>query len=288
VGADRELRAQELLTDHLQQLRGLRQENRELRAALAEAQARLDAQGDYQVFIVPGIQYLNAAMAAMEGDTLLRDGDRLRVAGTAREWTYRSGTWESGTVLSTPGTGKQGPREKIMAEEDKTPSSYQLRPIDTGGATWEARVNEGGYFTAEHSVHGTVNGWSYGEIEDKARKATTIGRIKVNVPYARMKQTRNGWRVVLGTGTGIHGGTGNVLLREGGESSQGTYGTRSYFRPPTPQQEAELIRLLTEKDAIGAAFKELADQLAFPGGGLDRAVKDEVDRAKRGVGNEDA
>lgn len=172
-----------------------------------------------------------------------------------------------------------------MANETKI-QHYQLRPIDTGGATWTVDVNEGGYFTAEHPEHGTVTGYSYSEVEERARKATTTGKIRVRVPYARMTKTINGWRVLRGEGTGIHGGTGNVLLREGGKSSQDTY-TRGYFRPPTPEQEAELVRLMAERDAADKAFKELTEQLAFPQG-LSKAVKDEVERAKRGVGHEDA
>lgn len=86
----------------------LLRENRELRARLAEAQARLDAQADCQVLIVPGPQHVAAAMAAMENDTAVRDGDKMRVAGSGIEYVYRSGTWERDTVLSTLKARKQG------------------------------------------------------------------------------------------------------------------------------------------------------------------------------------
>jgi hypothetical protein len=285
MGPDRETRAEQLLNEKFEQLRKLRTENRELKEALAEAQARADAQGGYQVFIVPGERYVASAMEHLEHDASVRDGDRLRVAGTVKEWVYRSGTWESVTLLSTPEPETKGPREKIMTDrEDKT---LKLRPIDTGGATWEAHVDDRGFFYAKHPEHGNVSGTSYDALVEAARRATTVGRVKVRVPFAHAVKGRSGWRIAKGHATGIHGSTGNVLLDEEGSKRQSTMGTFSYFSPPTDEDAAEMIRLLTERDAADEAYKALVEKYRFQPS-LDRVTQDEVERAKRGAGNEDA
>lgn len=158
----------------------------------------------------------------------------------------------------------------------------KLRNIDTGGASWEAAVNSNGWFKATHPTHGEVQGDSYSEIEERARKATTIGRVKVSVPYERLaeKSRQGGWVTVRGTATGIHGSSGNVLLREGDKSYQERY-PRRHFRPMSDEDRAEMLRLLEASDAADKAAKAIQGKYEFPKG-LDEAVRDAVAKAKAG------
>lgn len=68
-------------------------EIRKLREQVAELQAREDARGDYRVHIVPGEQHLAECLAHLQASSDVRDGDRLRVAGTGREFVRQGGIW---------------------------------------------------------------------------------------------------------------------------------------------------------------------------------------------------
>jgi hypothetical protein len=121
-------------------------------------------------------------------------------------------------------------------------------------------------------------------LEERVRKATATGRVTVSVPYARMtRDGSRGWKMVHGEATGIHGGTGNLITREGGgPSRQETYATRGFFRPPSAGHAAEMKRLLDTRDKADAAYTALVEAYAFPAGSLASQVKAEVDRVREG------
>lgn len=94
----------------------LLRENHELRERLAEAQARLDAMDQAEVYVKPQSMPLADALNALPD---ARPGDILREAGTFREWVRRGDDGEprwiersagirpdgirpAGTLLSTP------------------------------------------------------------------------------------------------------------------------------------------------------------------------------------------
>lgn len=161
---------------------------------------------------------------------------------------------------------------------------YQVNSIETAGSTWSAFGNKWGAFRAWHPQHGEVKANNYDELTEKVRKATATGRVKVSVPYAYAHRSREGWTIEHAEATGIHGGTGNVLTRDSrGSTSQITgYRLHGYFRVPSPEDEREMIELLNARDAATEKYDELAGRYAFPGS-LTSAVKDKVDRVKRGL-----
>lgn len=63
------------------------------REKLAAVQAELDRLGDYQVFIAPGERYVSACLDILDDSADVRDGDRLRVSDTGREYVRRGGIW---------------------------------------------------------------------------------------------------------------------------------------------------------------------------------------------------
>jgi hypothetical protein len=86
--------------DLLKEIQALRQRNARLAAEVAGLQARLDAHGNYAVYVVPGQPHLPEAMQHLAHSADLREGDHLRIAGVAGDYVYRGdGTWRQAPVL---------------------------------------------------------------------------------------------------------------------------------------------------------------------------------------------
>ena len=175
-----------------------------------------------------------------------------------------------------------------MTDTEKGPGTagddeLEVRAIETAGATWKAFVDRSGQFRAHHPLHGDVKGMRWDELEEKARKATAAGRVKVSVPYARMAHLSKGWRVVTAEATGIHGGSGNILVRDhNGKAGQlDGYGARGFFRPPSPEDAAEMVRLADARDKADLDLRALVGRHGFPGG-ITAVVKEAVERARKG------
>jgi len=147
-------------------------------------------------------------------------------------------------------------------------------------ATWKTFVNKNGIFRAWHPYHGQVEARSMIELDERVRKATSTGRVKVHIPYMRfVKSGIRGnyrWRAVRGVATGLHGGTGNVLYEEGRGSQQlSGYSFSEYLRPLDGADEAEMLRLLVARDELDDQLTALRGRYAFPDG-LKAEVKNQV------------
>lgn len=249
----------------------LRQRNAELAAQNAGLRAQLDAHGDYAVYIVPGTRYFQGVQDHLHEAI---DGDVLRNAETGEELVLRDGTWKRRQALhpSTARTARE--REKIMAGE----SSHELRPFGLQGVKWTVTVSEGGYFTAvTDELPGSqviLHSDSYADLEQKASQAVSRQKVRISVPYARLLE-RGGkqpdeW--VLGEATGVHGGTGNVLYREGVHTGQLSSYSGSYMRRPGPEDAERALAILAERRGLDAELDAIRQKYKFPGG-IDAEVK---------------
>lgn len=158
----------------------------------------------------------------------------------------------------------------------------EIRPIETGGVEWKVTVNEVGWFTARHPTYGEVGADKYDDLTEKARRATTTQKIKVSVPYARLAQLRGKWTWVKGEATGIHGGTGNVLYREGKDAGQLTGYGRDYLKVPTEQDQQTIIDLLEIRDQADKDAGALQKVYEF-NSGLKAEVQAAVREARGGA-----
>jgi len=158
--------------------------------------------------------------------------------------------------------------------------------IELMNATWKTFVNKHGHFRAYHPSLGEVEATSMYDLDEGVRKATSIGRVKVSVPYIRFHQrgTKGGyrWEVIRGTATGIHGGNGNMLYNEGGKTQQFSgYNMGNFIKPMTPEDEAETLRLLNEKEELTKQIDALRSRYSFPHD-LKNEVKSLVNRNREG------
>ena len=160
---------------------------------------------------------------------------------------------------------------------------YPVNGITAGGEKWEAFGNSYGGFRAEHPKFGVVHADSYSDLEDRARKATSVSRVKVSVPIARIEKTRDGHRIVYATATGIHGGSGNVLALENGKAVQLTHSSHDYFMPPSEEDARKMAELLDARDKADLAWRALRNKYKFAGS-LTGVVQAAVNAVREGEG----
>ena len=160
--------------------------------------------------------------------------------------------------------------------------SEQVGKIKTGNTEWQVRV-EGHRFVATAPGFNPVSGDSWDQMENNAKVQASKAKVKVSVPYVDVSwgyndQRQNAPRFNHKTATGINAGTGNVTYRDSrGQAGQETYG-RGFMKPLSDEDAAEYLRLLREIHDLEGQRDEIARKYAFPiGGGLKRAVQDEID-----------
>lgn len=155
---------------------------------------------------------------------------------------------------------------------------HEITDIETGADKWRVFVSRSGQFSAVNELHGSVEADKYEELAGKAGRASAKGRVKVKVPYARLLTGNGKARVVTGEATGIHGGSGNPLIREDGHSGQATSGygsyTNDYMQVPPKDDQEKMVALAEAAAKATRDLKELRDKYKFPLG-----FKTEVERA---------
>lgn len=103
--------------------------------------------------------------------------------------------------------------------------TMRFKEFTTGTITWTATVADDGRFYAVANVKDLpqVGGCAtFDSLEDACKKHAAKYKVKVAVPYVRFaRRTEGGFVVVHGIATGIHGGNGKILVREGQVMSDG-------------------------------------------------------------------
>jgi hypothetical protein len=98
-------------------------------------------------------------------------------------------------------------------------SIYPAGQINISGHDYPIEVNERGTWACPslRIEAATRNG-----LEEKAKRATAKAKVKVEVPFTALQQTYGSATLRDYTATGLHAGTGNVMIRDNktGKSSQ--------------------------------------------------------------------
>lgn len=140
-----------------------------------------------------------------------------------------------------------------MADADHYPAgTMRIR-----GQEFPVTVRLGGFCTMIDGSEVTARTWD--DLADKVMKATAFAATHVDVPFIVAEQTRHGhgtgWRIRYGSGTGVHGGTGNVIIRwtDHGVSEQLNRGG-PFLHPQGTEDVAEWLRLLQARDDADQAL----------------------------------
>lgn len=99
-----------------------------------------------------------------------------------------------------------------------------FKELVTGQITWTVTVGSDGYFYASTSADlPDVSGQNFEKLEEACKRHAAKYKIKVAVDYVRFARKNNDTFVAVhGIATGIHGGNGKVLAREGEVMSDGS------------------------------------------------------------------
>jgi hypothetical protein len=149
-----------------------------------------------------------------------------------------------------------------------------IKQIKTGPIEWGVTVGQDGYFYAK-AVGVTLpepSAETYAGLEEKCKRLALKHKVKVEVPYMRFaRSTSSGFHIVHGIATGIHGGNGKILVREGEALADGNIVFHSAdpitpyshdVYPPLDEGDAkrvvdinnQLLELQKERNAILARY----------------------------------
>jgi hypothetical protein len=174
-----------------------------------------------------------------------------------------------------------------------------VKQIVTGQITWDVAVGEDGYFyaTAVGVTLPQCSSETYAKLEETCKRHAAKYKVKVAVPYMRFARRHGGsFFVVHGIASGIHGGNGKILVREGEALADGNivFGTADPITPyshdvypPLDEGDAkrvievnnQLLALQQERNAILARYKWLRGFGGTVSDAIDQATRDEA--AKR-------
>lgn len=121
-------------------------------------------------------------------------------------------------------------------------------------------------------------------------------QVKVSVPFSHLHTSTYGDRASVkhGEATGIHSGSGNVLIRwRDGKTEQAGGYSSTYVQPLDADESAEYIRLQKAKAAANKAFTEFeeAHKLQCRNGhstGLQNVVREAIEDAQKELGEKEA
>lgn len=119
-------------------------------------------------------------------------------------------------------------------------SGSKLCQVDVKGFTFQVYVTSQGEFYAEHAGQ-TVSSESLKGLRERLRASVKAADPAVNVPFWVIDKETN--RVKEGVATGIHGGTGNVILKWGDGTRTQTRGYGEEFHHPVGE---DVIKELNE------------------------------------------
>jgi hypothetical protein len=147
-----------------------------------------------------------------------------------------------------------------------------------GSVRWSAWVDADGRFVASTSADiGDVRADTYAQLKETAKVRVSQAKTKVDVPYAYL--SRSSGRIKHGSATGIHGSNKNILAVEGGVKKQlDRYAGKEYFKPPSPEDAADLEQAVKTRDAAQAEMARIMQKYQFSQG-MRTAVENAVTEA---------
>jgi hypothetical protein len=159
---------------------------------------------------------------------------------------------------------------------------HELEPFGIQGIVWRVYVaSDTGLFRAyTDQLPGDpvrLRSDTYDDLHRKASAAVSKQKVRISVPYAWLSQGHGSRpdRWVMGEATGIHGGSGAVLFREGNSTGQ-TRGA-GYMKRPSKEDADRISAIQAEMRGLLAEERELRQKYAFDGG-----LEGEVRRALAG------
>lgn len=131
----------------------------------------------------------------------------------------------------------------------------KIHSIEVRNEFFDVHIDARGRFIAEYKGKRLYDDTRQGLYEQLV-KTTKKAAVKVSIPYSYLTAVgghgANKYDPVIkdGVATGVHQGTGKLLVKENGVSKQReTWGPTTY-RPLTGQEAAERIKLQSEFDAL--------------------------------------
>lgn len=113
---------------------------------------------------------------------------------------------------------------------------------------FEFTVNDMGSFSITENGT-TFTGSSLEEVMGKVKKARTKAKVKLNIPVTVIQ---SGYGLEDGTITGVHGGSGNLMIRmESGGTMQASYSTRVLQRMSAEDKDVWVKATTTIEDLQG-------------------------------------
>jgi hypothetical protein len=134
-------------------------------------------------------------------------------------------------------------------------SDIEVHPMEVRGQTFQVRVAEAGYFSAEY-LDQDFTGDTREELREKLMRATKKNATQIAVHF----EIRSGeGHVKTGTVTGVHAANGNMLITWGNGSKVQDH-IYSAQRPLTKAERDEWDRLYRASKDANAALRAFEDR----------------------------